>query len=187
MAKRAAGWLKLYRSTMSNEIWLDGEPFTRGQAWIDLLMMAAYDDMDVIFNGNTVHVKRGEVFTSLNYLVARWNRSKRWVRNTLQLLGGTGMVHTKGTRQGTIITIEKYASYQLLGHTEDITKDNTDAPQYKEYIKKGGGADGSGLSATVDPTSEDRYMRVTNFQTGKVYIYDSVEGRYVDDGEERNS
>jgi len=35
------GWIRLYRKMQDNPLWTS-EPFTRGQAWIDLLMIAGY-------------------------------------------------------------------------------------------------------------------------------------------------
>ena len=41
MAKNL-GWVKLHRTLAYNKLWLS-EPFTRGQAWVDLLMLAGRD------------------------------------------------------------------------------------------------------------------------------------------------
>ena len=41
MAKNL-GWVKLHRTLAYNKLWLS-EPFTKGQAWVDLLMLAGRD------------------------------------------------------------------------------------------------------------------------------------------------
>ena len=37
------GWISLYRSILNNDFWLS-EKFTRGQAWVDLLLLAKYKE-----------------------------------------------------------------------------------------------------------------------------------------------
>lgn len=187
MADKETGWIKLFRSTMYNKIWLNNEPFTRGQAWIDLLMMAAHDDMEILFNGHHVKVKRGSLITSISYLTKRWHRSEHWVRNTLKILAHEHMLYTEGGPKGTTITIEKYASFQDSGRTKGGANGGANGGQYKNVYTRGDGADGTGLAASVVPSGEDRYMKVTNYETGQTFIYDTVEERYLNDGEERDS
>ncbi len=54
------GWLKLWRKLGDSELWL-AEPFTRGQAWVDLLMLANHTDGYLRKRGIRVEVRRGQV------------------------------------------------------------------------------------------------------------------------------
>ena len=62
----AGGWIKLHRSIQDNELWLS-EPFTKAQAWIDLLLLADSEN-----NGK---YKRGNVYRGKKWLAERWGWS----------------------------------------------------------------------------------------------------------------
>ena len=59
------GWLKLYRSIQNHWLWED-KPFSRGQAFVDLLLMANHKDNKILFNGELIEIKRGSRITSLS-------------------------------------------------------------------------------------------------------------------------
>ena len=79
------GWFKLYRQMENNILWQD-KPFAKGQAWIDLILMANIADGDVLSKGVVVHVKRGQVFRTQKYLADRWGWSIKKVRGFLTLI-----------------------------------------------------------------------------------------------------
>lgn len=189
-ARKNNGWIKLYRTIADHEIWT-GEPFTRGQAWVDLLLMACFEDTDTIHRGQVLHLPEGSFRTSVDYLSKRWNRSPKWVRCTLEILKGKHMVHTLGQTKGTIITIENWAFYQGqgrtkgqgLGQTEGTpNKNNKNNKKEKEKEKEKQGADGSGFyggPTAAAQDQEERFVRITAAD-GRTYLYDTKEERYVD-------
>ena len=81
MAKK--GWIKLWRSVGETDRWL-AEPFTRGQAWIDLLLMACYAEGD--------YCQPGDVFCSMRTLRARWQWSYEKTLHFLQHLEAEGLI-----------------------------------------------------------------------------------------------
>ena len=190
MARKNSGWIKLYRSLTENEIW-KGEPFSRGQAWVDLLLMVCHEDTETLHNGQVLLLSEGSMRTSVDFLSRRWNRSPKWVRHTLKILEGQTMVTTKGQTKGTIITIENWAFYQGQGRTKDTekgrTKDTTNKnnkkiKKEKEKEKEKTGADGPGQEespAAAALQQEERFVEV-KAQNGRTYIYDTKEERYVD-------
>lgn len=103
----ARGWIKLHRSIQDNELWLS-EPFTKAQAWIDLLLLA-----DSETNGK---YKRGSVYRGKYWLANRWGWSRDKVCRFIDYLEREGMVTQKrtqgGTHNGTVITIVKYGFFQ---------------------------------------------------------------------------
>lgn len=111
-------YIKLYRSLMDNPIWSD-KPFSRGQAWVDLLMLAKWKD-EKKMNGQTLH--RGEVGVSKLWLADRWGWSRRKVTRFLSVLEVTKMCTVKSTTNGTTLTIENYNIYQGEGTTEGTTE-----------------------------------------------------------------
>jgi len=129
----------LDRNIQNSALWQD-KPFAEGQAWIDLLLMANWGDGDMLTKGTRVHIERGQAFRSIRFLANRWGWSDKKVRNFLGRLEGIGMVSTKGTAQGTTITIENYPPLdvegQTKGTTKDITQGQTEDRQKKNNKKK---------------------------------------------------
>lgn len=108
------GWIKLYKQVQDNVLWQD-KPFSRGQAWIDLLLMANYADGEMLSKGTIVHIKRGQVFRTQKHLSERWGWSIKKVRGFLLLLEKQKMATVEGIAQGMLITVEKYEFFQCQG------------------------------------------------------------------------
>ena len=111
------GWLKVYRSMATHRLWLR-EPFTIGQAWVDLLMLANYHDSTEIRGNRLVDIKRGQVLTSIESLWTRWRRDRKTVRAWLMVFERDAMLGREsvyGPGGGyTLLTIRNYETYQ--GH-----------------------------------------------------------------------
>ena len=73
------GWIKLNRSILTDETWLK-KPFSEGQAMVDLMLMASYEEKDVVIHGETVHLMPGDVVRSQRQLAERWGWSRAKVR-----------------------------------------------------------------------------------------------------------
>jgi len=54
------GWIKLHRKLTDNPLWLK-EPFTAGQAWVDLILLANHKSGVIWKRGIMISVKRGQV------------------------------------------------------------------------------------------------------------------------------
>ena len=54
------GWIKLHRKITDHWLWED-KPFARGQAMIDLLILAGYNDQPKYVDGNLETVERGSM------------------------------------------------------------------------------------------------------------------------------
>jgi uncharacterized phage protein (TIGR02220 family) len=106
------GYILLHRDLMDNWVWQD-EVFTKGQAWVDLLMLINHSDNDkVLINNKFISVKRGETITSKVKLAARWQWSRKKLDKFLKLLEGDKMVTTNSTPHYTTIKVLNYAQYQ---------------------------------------------------------------------------
>lgn len=42
---------------MDNWVWQD-KPFSHGQAWVDMILMANHKDTDVLFDGKVISLKQ---------------------------------------------------------------------------------------------------------------------------------
>ena len=130
------GYIKLNREITKHWIWND-KPFSKGQAWIDLLLRARWQDGKVFYEGKLEDRKRGSVYCSMSYLAKEWGWDRRKVRRFLSVLESDGMLSVNGTTHGTTIIIENYSKWQD-GLTTDSTGDGTTdvQPMYNHCTQK---------------------------------------------------
>jgi hypothetical protein len=106
-----AGWVAIHRRLAEHPLWTR-ERFSRGQAWVDLVMLASYQDHLVIQGNRPVPVKREQILTSQVKLAARWKWNRKTVRGFLQALKAASMAAietSKDTDTGyTLITLLNY-------------------------------------------------------------------------------
>jgi hypothetical protein len=116
----APGWICLYRSLLDHEMWTRAR-FTHGQAWVDLILSAAFEDHEAFVIHGPTWVKRGQVLTTQMALAQRWQWNRETVRLFLRELERHLMVAietSKASATGyTLISILNYEKYQ--GGTDD--------------------------------------------------------------------
>ncbi len=106
------GWISLHRKIQECDLWLADEPFDRRSAWIDLLLMANYEDKSIIFDGHKIMVQRGQYLTSVRKLSAKWGWGKNKTLAYLRLLEECEMITREADSRRTLITIVNYGIYQ---------------------------------------------------------------------------
>lgn len=143
----AGGWLKIYRSMAGHRLWLR-EPFTIGQAWVDLLMLANYQDSTEIRGNRLVAIKRGQVLTSIESLWTRWRRDRKTVRAWLLVFERDGMLGREsvyGPDGGyTLLTLRNYETYQAQAG-EDLDRDTA-----SDLVRATDGASGRAMDRALD-------------------------------------
>lgn len=128
------GWIKLDRKITEHFLWED-RPFSKGQAWIDLLLLANHKEHKVPYKGKIVTCRRGEVDRSISWLAERWGWSRWKARDFLHTLEADQMVVVKATAHRTTVTIENYAFYQDL---PTANRQQTDSkPTASRHIQEG--------------------------------------------------
>lgn len=116
MAKKAkAPFLPVNRSFFETDMWLS-DPFTPGQAWIDLNYLAAYERTRIIEGNHVYDLKPGQLRTSLDKLANRWNWNRKRVWRQLCLWKRNGLVHSNVHGKGYTLTIENYGFVGLQGN-----------------------------------------------------------------------
>lgn len=118
MAENENNWIKLNRSITDHWLWTSGETFSRGQAFIDLLLMAAYADHPVMSQGKKINLKRGSMVTSIRYLADRWRWSKDKTLHFLNDLEADGTIEKVSDTKRTVLTIVNYEKYQGYANTD---------------------------------------------------------------------
>ncbi len=134
------GYIHVWRAIQDNPLW-KAKPFSKGQAWIDLLMMAQHSDDDIhLSKGFIIEARRGDVLYGLDYLSKRWGWGKPKVIRFKAHLINQGMVFdvsakrkVKHERNETemksypkfnILSIQNYNYYQdtaIKGRTRNRT------------------------------------------------------------------
>jgi hypothetical protein len=119
-------------------MWL-AEPFTYGQAWVDLFMNANYQDGSFFIRGQEVIVKRGQLGWSELTLAKRWQWSRGKVRRYIGMLVARQMVVQQTSKLTSIITICNYDEFQTgdpIDKPSDGTTDGTTDEQQTVHIKE---------------------------------------------------
>ena len=105
------GWICLHRQIKECDLLWDDKPFSRGQAWIDLLLMANHETKKMYFDSNLVEVQRGQRITSIRKLCEAWGWSNSKVTHFLNVLENEQMIVRKSDTKKTLITIVNYGKY----------------------------------------------------------------------------
>lgn len=124
------GWIKLHRKILQNDIWLL-EPFTKGQAWVDLILLANHKDGKISVRGNILDIKRGQVGWSEVKLSKRWGWSRNKTRRYIKWLKTEQQIEQQKNSTSSIITILNYDTYQQTEQqTEQQTIQQKDSRRY---------------------------------------------------------
>jgi len=126
----SSGWIKLYRQIQDSWLW-EEIPFSKGQAWIDLVLLANHQDKKVMWEGNLTIIKRGQFVTSIRKLSERWGWNKDKTLNFLRSLEADTMIDRDSDSKRTLITIAKYRDFQdsLECNSDSKSDTNTDTNQ----------------------------------------------------------
>ena len=105
------GYVSIHREINTHWVWND-KPFSKGQAWIDLILLANHSPGKILMGNTLVNVERGQVITSEVKLMTRWGWSKSKVRAFLLLLENDKMIDKKTDSKKTDLTICNYCDWQ---------------------------------------------------------------------------
>lgn len=114
------GWIKLHRKILDCDIFA-GEPFSKMQAWIYLLLMANHEPKEIRFGYEKVVIERGQFHTSERKLASVWGWNFKTVRRFLWVLEAEHMITKNVSTYGSTLTIVNYDNYQVGGSTNGST------------------------------------------------------------------
>ena len=121
------GWISIHRKIRECVIWDSDEPFTRRDAWIDLLLLANHRDKETIFDGEKITIRRGQYLTSVRKLAQECHWGKDKTLKYLKLLEECEMITRDADSRRTLITIVNYCLYQ--DKSDDVADSNKDSEQ----------------------------------------------------------
>ena len=116
----AKGYIKIWRKIWDDPLFDSRRIFSKFEAWIDLIMLAAGKDKEIDFLGDTIRLKRGQLATTQRRLAKRWSWSRWRVSKFLELLSTktTQKLSIKLYHKTTVITVLNYNKYNPLPATE---------------------------------------------------------------------
>ena len=107
----SSGWASIHRSLLDSDLWLS-EKFSRGQAWVDLILLANHKDGFFRCRGVQVKVLRGQCGHGAVALSNRWKWSRGKVIRFLKELENDSRIVQQKDNVTTLISILKYEEYQ---------------------------------------------------------------------------
>ncbi|WP_052478927.1 hypothetical protein [Vibrio jasicida] len=107
------GWISLHRKLLEHWLWQD-KPFSKGQAWLDLLLNTAHKETTSMYRNSVLHLAQGELVISHRKLAESWGWNKEKVGRFLHLLEKEAMITIRIDHHLTVISICNYAEYQDL-------------------------------------------------------------------------
>lgn len=119
--EKLSNYFQVNRGMLHSERWLN-EPFTRGQAWVDLFGLAQFKDSYIRVRGIRVDVKRGQLAYSQLTLGKRWKWSRNKVRRYLSELEKDGDIEQQNNEVTSLITVKNYNEWQLGDTADDTTE-----------------------------------------------------------------
>jgi len=117
----AEGYISVFRQVTEHELWQD-KPFSKGHAWVDLLLLAFFKEKKMMIGNNDVIIKRGQLLTTFRFLEDRWGWSNTKVNNFLAYLVMQKMISKENINKKTLITIENYEDYQTTSDKKATIK-----------------------------------------------------------------
>ena len=110
------GWIKISRELPKHWIWQDAD---RLKWWLDLILMAAWDDSKQLVGSRLIEIKRGQLIASISFLVKRCGIGHNTVIALLKMLQEEKMILKTSMRNVSIITICNYDKYQTADNLSD--------------------------------------------------------------------
>ena len=131
------GWIKTYRQILDCWLWTDKEPYDKRSAWMYLLLTANHSDKKIMFNGELIVVKRGQILTSIRTLAEKWKWSYDKTLRFLRLIESDGMIEKESDKFRTLITIVNYEVFQDSPNTErtEISEQTSERISDKQELK----------------------------------------------------
>ncbi len=170
------GYIKLHRKIEDDELWLT-EPFTKSQAWIDIILNANRLPGKVMIRDMAIDLDTGQLAWSQLTMCKRWKWSRGKVKRYLNLLQKIERILVQQIGQhSTLLTICNYKKYQV-GRTTGETKTIPQAGHKQESIVLGS-IENNIKNNIISPTTLCFYEEVIadlNEAWGKKYHPDTYE------------
>jgi len=139
-----SGWIKLHRGLKTKALWdfLTADQF---KVFIHLLLSVNWETKVWLWKGRQYTCQPGQLVTSLPSLAQQTNSTVQTVRSALAKMKKLGILTDESIRQGRLITLTNWGSYQSDESTDESTA-TKDVKEIKNKKEEGG--------VTATPTTE---------------------------------
>jgi len=178
--KREKGYVYAYRRAWNDPHFMD---FLDAAVWNYIYQNAVHEPegRSVRFNGMTIHVQRGQLFTSLSFLATGFRTTVKVIRGILNRAHEGHMLGMSGGKHGTLLTVCNYDVYQPIEAVEGKRRAHVGQHQgnnTKEESKKedrepygslvAGDADDGRKGRKPDPAAERQWLGTDDALPGQV-------------------
>ena len=175
------GYIVIPRNIRLTQLWGNPQYF---YWWIDLIMMANYEESETLVGTKKVTIKRGQILTTLSRLAGRWGSPRTSVHRYLSYLADEGYISKSASGNSTIITINNYNQYQLGGAKEHPETTPESCP-CETVLEQGWNKDGTKMEQFLEHpfgTLSENNMEHQNFPLTPCYtmIYGVLEEEGVE-------
>lgn len=119
------GWIRIFRKITDCD-WYWDKPFDRTHAFLDLLLLAAWEEKKVIRNRRQITLHPGEIVTNMTELGERWGMERRTVARLLDSLVFVQVICLRKNNAYTLISITNWNRYQQNSTTDGTTDGTAD-------------------------------------------------------------
>jgi len=106
-----SAYFYIKRTLISSPMWLE-DRFSTGQAWLDLIALANYEQGHIKVAGQIIPIYRGQCGWSMERLADRWKWDARTVKKFLNRLQNEERITFTMCNRTTVINIVNYDAYQ---------------------------------------------------------------------------
>lgn len=139
-------YIKLSRKAFKNFLWKERRPFSRFEAWLDLIRRASFsDDTTDLINGKVITRIKGQVVGSIRFFMEAWSWGKSRVCDFFELLRSQNMISIDRANGISVISLLNYERYnnsktvrgQESGQTNEGLTDDYEDEGDSDELKTG--------------------------------------------------
>lgn len=105
------GYIKLYRKLLENPVIMkDGDYLS---VWIYLLLNATHKEIPVVFKGEKIILKRGQLITGRKSIASKLGINESKIQRILKCYESEHQIEQRTGTQNRLITIVNWAEYQI--------------------------------------------------------------------------
>jgi hypothetical protein len=161
------GYIMLQRQFFSHWLWEEERSFSKAEAFLDLLQLAAFAPTKRTISGALIELDEGEFVASVRYLCARWTWGKDKVAGFMKVLEKDGTIRRE-TRQGeTIVILCNYKHYngrqtidQTANQTANQTMEQTESRQRADKVEEGKEGEQSSSMGRATPKPQPKPLAI---------------------------
>ena len=112
----SSGWVKLHRKLLDNPRFKDGDWL---KIWMFLLSSATHKERDIIFAGERMTLKPGELITSRKSIVEKTGVEPSKVERVLKMMKSEHQIDQRSDNRCRLVSVTSWDEYQVSEHANE--------------------------------------------------------------------